>query len=463
MNKLILPNAASFLVTEDCNLRCTYCFEKHKKNHMTKEVARKGLEFLCDNALQNGDREFSAMLFGGEPMMKLDIIEEILSYGLELGRKYNIQFTASMVTNATILTDKAYRILDKYKKATSLSVQLSVDGIKEVHDQYRITAGSGKGSFDIIEKNIPKWKALFADNMDALSVHGCSNKDTLPYLYENYLFFREEWEIPRIWFLPIHSETWSKEDVDIYEEQLGKITDYILEDVKKTGNYKEVINYAPIDRCMSHDSFPLAPCGAGKNFVTITAEGDLYPCHQIYFNDPDKHTIIGNLDDGIDELARKLFLEVDNSDMSCAKLDPDCDAYACYRCMGDNLLENGSILSTVDCGGPRCMMSKVERKLQLKVRKELEDMGLINKRDGNINTGAGNNPNNPDCLCDVRSNDNMANNNVRTDGHEYRCGDAGCSGKDSDNETIAMALKLILDKLDTVEKGQEYLIKKIMK
>lgn len=88
-------------------------------------------------------------------------------------------------------------------------------------------------------------------------------------------------------------------------------------------------------------------------------------------------------------------------------------------------------------------------------------MGLINKN--MMNTGAGNNPDNPDCLCDVRSNDNMANNNVRTDGHEYRCGDAGCSDKDSDNETIAMALKLILDKLDTVEKGQEYLIKKIMK
>lgn len=460
-NKTYLPNVASFLVTEDCNLRCTYCFEKHNKNKMTKEVARKGLDLLCQNALKNGDDYFSAMIFGGEPLLAPDIVEEIFKHGLELAEKNNIQFTCSMVTNATILTDKVKRILKKYRKKVNLNVQLSIDGIKEVHDKYRVTTG-GKGSFDTIEKNIPHWKALFADNIDALSVHGCCNKDTLPFLFENYLFFREEWEIPRIWFMPIHSEEWTEEDVKIYEEQLGKIADYILEDVKKTGNYQEVINYAPIDRCLGHDSFPSAPCGAGKSFMTITAKGDLYPCHQIYFNDPNEYTKIGNLDVGIDELARKLYVDLDNSDFSCAKLDPDCDAYACYRCMGDNLTENGSILSTVDCQGARCLMSKVERKIQLKIRRELEKMGLINRRE-TVNTAMGNNPNNPDCLCDVRSyGDFMGNNsNVRMENvgeHNCQCGD-----KHSDNETIAMALKLILDKIDTIEKGQEYLLKKIVK
>lgn len=458
-NKVYLPTSASFLVTEDCNLACTYCFELdgRNKNKMTKEVARKGLEYLCNNAIKNGDGDFHAMLFGGEPLLNVEVVEEIFEYGVELANKNNLNFTTSMVTNATILTTEVKRIINTYKNRANLNVQLSVDGIKEVHDKYRITRG-GKGSFDIIENNIPEWKVLFADNMDRLSVHGCSNHDTLPYLYENYIFFREEWDIPRIWFMPIHSETWSNEDVKVYEEQLNKIADYILDRARKEGNYQEVINYAPIDRCLSHDSFPSAPCGAGKNFITITADGELFPCHQIYFNDPEKITKLGDLDSGIDEPKRSIYVNYDNSDLSCAKLDPDCDAYHCYRCIAENLSQNGSILSVVGCGAERCAMSKIERKIQLRVRKEIENMGLLNRNS---------NYNNSDCRCDSRTTplcdvvvdcDGNARGLNSTQNNNCNCGDGL-----ADSETIAMALKLILDKIDTLDKGQEYILKKLLK
>lgn len=457
----ILPTAASFLVTEDCNLACTYCFELDGRNneYMTEDVARRSLEYLAFNAIETGENHFSAMIFGGEPLMNPEIVEVIFSYGVELARKYNLHFSTSIVTNATILTDKIEAMLRKYKHIANLHVQLSVDGIKKVHDRYRVTRG-GKGSFDIIEKNIPRWKAIFEDNLDRLNIHGCSNKETLPYLYENYIFFREIWDIPYIWFMPIHSEEWTDKDVDIYEEQLGKIVDYILDNVRRTGNYNEVVNYAPIDRCLRPDFFPIAPCAAGKNFITITATGDFYPCHQVYFNDKEKATKIGNLNEGLDEDARRLFLAIDNSDFSCATLDPECDAYHCYRCMGDNLIENGSILSTVDCLGPRCKMSKIERKLQLRVKGELIKMGLLqdNKLNQEIYT-PGNNPNNPDCLCDSRGD------NIYTSETESTQSCKGCSDnyEQEATETIAMALQLILEKIDLIEKTQDFMLKKFFK
>lgn len=442
----MLPTSASFLVTEDCNLRCTYCFEKHKPNHMTKEVARKGLEYLSDNAIKNGDDHFHAMLFGGEPLLKPDIVEEILNYGLELGKKHNLTFTASMVTNATILTDEVKRIIKTYQRLAQLSVQLSVDGIKEVHDTYRVTRG-GKGSFDTIAKNIPQWQELFEDSPRMLNIHGCSNKETLPRLFENYLFFREEWGFERIWFMPIHSEEWEESDVDVYEEQLGKIADYILGRSKCEGNIAEVDNYAPIDRCLRPDGFPGAPCGAGKNFVTITASGELYPCHQIYFNDPDKTTKIGDIWAGIDDLRRKIFMMYDNTDLSCFKENPECDAYGCYRCIAEYWMSNGSILSITR--GPRCRMSQVERKIQLKVREELVKMGLLNGQ--HQDTRQGNNPNNPDCLCDSRG-------GMDRESNANKC---GC-GESSDNDVIAFALKTVLDKLDTIEKEQALILKKLL-
>lgn len=447
MNK---PTSASFLVTEDCNLRCTYCFEKHKPNKMSKQVARDGLDFLCNNAKQNNEKYFSAMIFGGEPLLAPDIVEEIFSYGLKLAQANNMVFTTSMVTNATILTPKIKQMINKYKQPANLSLQLSIDGIKKIHDTYRVTK-NGKGSFDIIEKNISEWKALFADDINRLSVHGCCNKDTLPYLFENYKFFREEWQIPRIWFMPIHSEEWDIKDIDVYEEQLTMIADYILERCKHDNNYQEVINYAPIDRCLNPDVFPDAPCGAGKNFITIAANGDLYPCHQIYFNDPEEQTKIGDLATGIDEAKRAIFLYYDNNDLSCAKLDPECDAYHCYRCIGENWQQNGSILSVVDCGGVRCKMSKIERKIQLNVRKELSDMGLLTQN----SYQKGNNPDNPACLCDSRSGGVYLSDENKEKQH-CNCGGEG-------EEIIAMALKTVLDKLDTLEKGQEYILKKVIK
>lgn len=457
--KKSLPTVASFLISEDCNMACTYCFELEgrRSKHMSKEVARKSVEFLVDNALQSGENSFEVMFFGGEPLLKPEIVEEVFEHGVELAEKYNLEFRTSMVTNATLLDDNIERILRKYRDKTNLNVQLSVDGIKKIHDHYRITR-AGEGTFDLIESKIEQWKSIFADNIHALSVHGCSNHDTLPYLFENYKFFREEWDIPRIWFMPIHSEEWAEKDLEVYDGELSKIADYVLEKTRETGNMQEVINYAPIDRCLSPDSFPHAPCGAGKNFITITASGELYPCHQIYFQDPEKITKIGTLEKGIDYGKVSLFAEYSNDDLSCAKADPDCDAYHCYRCIGENWGQNGSILSTVDMGGVRCKMSKIERNIQVRVRKELEKMGLLNSEKQQNNFGQGNNPNNPDCLCDSRGTPHMLENSKPQGGSTCQCG-----GGDSDLESAAMALamKLLLEKVGAIEKNQKTILEKL--
>lgn len=464
----INPTSASFLVTEDCNLRCTYCFEKHKKNRMSIDVARRGIEFLCENAKKNGSKQFSAMIFGGEPLLEPDIIKEIWDRGIVLARENNMEFVSNIVTNATVMNDKVYNLIKDYKNKVNLEIQLSVDGIKEIHDMYRITR-DGKGSFELVEKNIPIFKELFNDNLVKLSIHGCINKKSLPYLYENYDFFRHTWGFERVWFIPVMEESWDENDVEIYDKENEKIYDDIISITKKTKDIKVVQNYAPMDRCLRFGQRSIAPCGAGKNFVTITANGEIYPCHQIYFNDPNKETKIGHIWNGINNAKRRIYLDYDYTDLSCPD---DCEHTLCYRCIAVNRMVNGSILKTIK--GFYCEMSKVDFKYQKQLRKVLKQMGLIKTNNQNINNNIGNNPANPACLCDARGNggcdvvaqnggNNPSNPDCLCDSRGYDNNDLviskdgcgcdkkeGCNNTNQENELLIESLKtLINETLDT--------------
>ena len=425
-----LPTSASLLLTEDCNLRCTYCFECHNTNRMSKDVARKAIDWLSDNAVKMGSGSFSVLLFGGEPLLNIDTIEETLAYGVQIGAEKGLRFTASMVTNATVMNDRIYSVLRRYRDQVNLGIQLSVDGIPEVQDRYRLTV-AGKGSWHMVEKNLPRFKELYDNNSDdgRLSIHGCINKETMPYLYKNYKFFREDLGFKRIWFLPVAEEKWDMDDVKIYREENQKIFDDYIAEIAESMNIRDSFNYAPFDRYDGLGCRPDAPCGAGRSFVTITAEGDIYPCHQIYFNDPEKDTCIGNVMEGeLDEDRRRIFTQYEEEDIGCG----DCPNTQCYRCLAANYVYNGGLFSQIR--GVYCALSGVDNYFQRKLKEALENLGLLSKeapaetmdclcnsREGLVKDGcdivnrqencqSGNNPDNPGCLCNVNLGNAPANN-----------------------------------------------------
>lgn len=411
----ILPDSASILVTENCNLRCTYCFEHHNDAKMSEEVAEQALYFLAHNAVKNNNDTFHAMIFGGEPLLNIDIIEYIFKRGLEIADELHVRFTSNIITNATVMNDHIFSVLKKYRDLVDLNIQLSVDGIQEVQDRYRVTI-NGKGSFHMVEKNIPRFQEIYDNNPDdrRLSIHGCVNHDTLPQLYNGYRFFKDILHFKQIWFLAIAEEDWTDDDVILYREECQKIYNDIIHDIRQQNNISIADYYAPFDKYRFCGQPMSLPCSAGRNYVTITAAGEIYPCHQIYFNDPDKTTKIGDIWNGVDDDKRRIFLEY-----SCDDISPcnQCNNTNCYRCLAANWMINGSILSPIT--GKHCAMAAIENEFQNKLKEEIEIMSLFsqtstdclcNMRDGNIpvmynqdHCQSGNNPDNPDCLCDVRT------------------------------------------------------------
>ncbi len=132
-----------------CNLRCPYCFEVTKpKGMMNDGTINKLIEFIKANAVA---KKYSITWFGGEPLLGINVIEKILTT-LENERDLE-RVGHSIVTNGTLLNKKARELFNRFKLG---HIQITLDGLCETHNSKRFFE-SGKGSFDLILKNVEKF------------------------------------------------------------------------------------------------------------------------------------------------------------------------------------------------------------------------------------------------------------------------------------------------------------------
>ena len=364
-------NSYSILLTEQCSLKCSYCYEVMSKGHsnkrMTQEIALQTLYFIFNQSI-NTTKKIDIGFFGGEPMLEIDLIDFFCTKGKELAYKYHKHISFNIITNATIMNGKVFNILNKHKDSFS-SCQLSIDGKKNIQDLYRKTK-NGSGSFDTIQKNIPMFKELFGKK---LNIHGVLNSKTIHSLYESYQFFRNDWGIDKLWFLPAKDNNFDELHVDIYDKQMELIYNDITEKIKD--NIDEIYNYAPLDRCISNGSDK--PCGAGDTYCCITTDGHIYPCHHFYFIDNNKHTLLGDVYVGVKSSKKLIWNKYDNKDMIGCN---DCDHLNCYRCIAENYEKYENPFKQIK--DYHCDFMKIDQKYQHKLKQILEN---------NINTDNENN------------------------------------------------------------------------
>lgn len=128
----ILNNNFTIVVTYDCNFRCPYCFEKGIKKDtttFTKEMTDKLYKTILEIAPEKELRNNTIVLYGGEPLLKEN--KAAVTYLVEKGKELGFKFSA--ITNGYDL--------DYYEELLGpdsiCSVQISVDGLPERHNQQR--------------------------------------------------------------------------------------------------------------------------------------------------------------------------------------------------------------------------------------------------------------------------------------------------------------------------------------
>ncbi|MCI0520576.1 MAG: radical SAM protein [Chloroflexi bacterium] len=151
--------------TEQCNFRCTYCYEDYSKGRMTQPVVA-GIKNLIGRRMTRLD-SIVISWFGGEPLLAKGIVEDIARFTLEKSKEAGKFYASSMTTNGFLLNAGTFRSL---QAAGVRQYQITLDGPAEIHDRLRIQK-NGQGSFSRIWNNLLAIQASDLEARVLLRIH----------------------------------------------------------------------------------------------------------------------------------------------------------------------------------------------------------------------------------------------------------------------------------------------------
>lgn len=138
----------TIMSTGQCNFRCKYCYEDYKKGAMSEDVQKKVLKYIQKQL--SSFTKISIEWFGGEPLVGINVIENIMTQVDKMCTARKTRYSSSMTTNAYLLTPDVFEKLYNLK---IYSYQITLDGTKEQHDTQRVLV-NGQGTFDRILNNL---------------------------------------------------------------------------------------------------------------------------------------------------------------------------------------------------------------------------------------------------------------------------------------------------------------------
>ena len=308
----------TLVMTEHCNLKCTYCFESKKqdKSVLSLEVAQTAIT----KAFQNPDYDqLEINFFGGEPLVAFKTITEICEWVWSERRpKPYVMFAT---TNGTLVHGKIKEWFEKHKDYFILS--LSLDGTPEMHNANR------SNSFADIDID------FFKKTWPLQTVKMTISNQTIAKAAEGIFYLQDMGLQPYVNIA--NGLEWQSDDYDSFVNEMKKLADYYLMNPEK-----EPCNIItmPLDRAaqtaeyiaQSGEKKVANRCGAGTSILCIDRCGTKYPCQTFM-------PMCAGSDSDLDKAAKLLACEDNYSDPKCKNC---CLVPVCHTCYGINYVKTGS-------------------------------------------------------------------------------------------------------------------------
>ena len=272
-------------LTNNCNLKCKYCFVKLGPERMSKEVAFAAVDFGIKNSLQN--RTSGLLFYGGEPLLERKLIYDIVHYTKSIKKETGHNFYYKMTTNGLLLDEDFLR----FAKEINLTIGFSHDG--PAQDDCRLTT-DGKGSAAVLKEKIPlllsyQPYAIGMSVLDPSVVH--KGAEIVAFLYEKgfrYITINLNYAM---------GEPWTKKHLSVLEKEYKKMAEMYVKWTKSETKFY----LSPIDiKIVSHlkgENYISDRRKMARNQLSVAPDGLLYSSSR-FVGTPE--LAIGNVFAGID-------------------------------------------------------------------------------------------------------------------------------------------------------------------
>lgn len=357
-------------VAHSCNLRCSYCFAGQGRYHgkqdlMSEETGRRALDYLVANSGKH--RNLDLDFFGGEPLLNWETVKKLVLYGRSLEKQSGKHFRFTLTTNGVLLDDEVIDFCNEHMH----NVVLSLDGRQQTHDRFRVDA-KGRGSYANI---VPKFQRFVEKRGDkSYYVRGT-------YTRHNLDFFEDIIHMADLGFTQLSMEpvvvaendpaAIRAEDLPFVFNQYEKLA--IEMDRRRKEGRPIFFYHYNIDLEHGPCAYKrLSGCGSGTEYLAVTPQGELYPCHQFVGEEEFR---LGDLKRGI------LKPEVQRAFASCnLYAHPECEnCWAKFYCSGGcaaNAYHASGSLNGIYPLGCSLFKKRIECALWLKAAEE-EDASSI--------------------------------------------------------------------------------------
>ena len=260
----------SLNLTEQCNLRCIYCYQNERRNSkkysMPFDVATAAIE---DHLTK--DDEFKKLIIqfiGGEVFLCWSLVRDLINWTIERNQNWKKKYVFFIDTNGTLLNDEIKTWL--YERRKNVIVGLSLDGTPEAHNLNR------SGSYSRIVQHL----SFFAKTWPSQPVKMTISPQTIPMIFDGIIHIMRQGllvaanvPLEDIWG-PSNEKSRHLEE---FKREIEKLVDFF-------GNNPEVplpsIINLPISAITSEKDRNRPWCGSGRNMVAIEADGKTIPCNR---------------------------------------------------------------------------------------------------------------------------------------------------------------------------------------
>lgn len=264
-------------LTEDCNLRCTYCFVNKSPRTMSLETARKSVEFYLHREISGNLRQLNLTFFGGEPFMALDVMEEVIRHAGEAAKTASKSVSFGATTNATIATPRVERLI----RQEGIRLLVSIDGGEDTWTSRPYLGGGSP--YQAVSRNLKRLVEWSPAVMARMTYHPEALE--LRTNVERVL----EMGAPSVALCPVVESDWRgrEEKLEAAYEELG---DWLIQEARQ-GRYVPLhVTWTLLQR--THNarmggSRPSRACPVGTSLLAIDPDGHVMPCHRYLYRPQD--------------------------------------------------------------------------------------------------------------------------------------------------------------------------------